>query len=103
MARGRQRWRRARVVCALLLFYLLSYVVLSALGTYRIDISGRTRFPSGVGLTDCELWQPLGMYHKRYLSVGGTWSTTADLPGYLYALLITADRAWVHKSHYLFE
>ena len=103
MARGWRRWRRARVVCALLLLYLLSYVVLSALGTYRIDISGRTRFSSGVGLTDCELWQPLGMYHKRYLSVGGTSSTSADPLGYFYGPLIAADRAWVHKSHYIFE
>jgi hypothetical protein len=106
MARGRG-WRRslkrfAIVMLLILSAYLLSYGVLSALGRYEWDISGRTRLGT-IGLTDCELWQPKGMYFKQHLSVDGTRMVVADLLGYFYAPLICADRAWVHRSHFLFE
>jgi hypothetical protein len=103
MARGSRRRRWGRIALAAALLYLMSYVVLSALGAYRPDISGRMRWAGGMGLTDCEFWQPLGMYHKGYLSVGGTRRTSADPAGWLYAPLISVDRAWVHKTHFYFE
>jgi hypothetical protein len=103
MTRKRRLRRWLFLGCGLALLYALSYVGLSALGEYRPDVSGRTRWASGVGFTDCELWQPLGIYHKRYLTVGGTRTTSANPLGWFYAPLVAADRAWVHESRYLFE
>ena len=69
MARGAIRRlfrRRTRLTLggAAVLLYILSYVILSALGSYEPDVSGRTRFAGGPGITDAYFWQPKGVYSK---------------------------------------
>ena len=100
----RSRLKRGVIVLSIIVpAYFISYAVLSALGGYQPDVSGRMRYLGGMGVTDCVLWQPKGVYFKRYLSIRGTTEVSADLLGYVYAPLISADRAWVHPTRFYFE
>ena len=103
MVRHRRRRKWIIVGCVTLLLYVLSYVLLSALGGYQPDVSGRTRFAGGIGLTDAYFWQPYGVYSKPYVDFTGKTRLVASPLGYFYAPMVAADRAWVHKNQFLME
>ena len=92
---------RRRLTFALggLFAYVGAYVPLSCSGAYRVDMSGRQRWSSGLALMDAEFWQPKWMYFRTYTDVRGDAVSSGNLLGWLYSPLIMIDRAWVHEDH----
>lgn len=100
----KRRIKRIFIVCgALLLLYIASYVVLSAMGSYRWSQSGRLRYSFGLSVTDIEIWSPRGMTWEPFRNIYGADTTRGDLLGYLYSPLIALDRAWLHPTIKIFE
>jgi hypothetical protein len=97
----RRAWKRVLWVAGALAVYCGSYCVLSAMGDYRIDMTGKRRYWGTVAWMDCWHWQPKGCYMRTYIGPGGDRTTTFSGLGSIYAPLILLDRRWVHPSQYL--
>src|SRR4051794_34635235 len=98
-----RRTRRPLLVAGItLVVYVASYLPLTLLGEYRIDMTGRQR-PWGLALMDVDLWQPKATYFRVYTSVSGDTGCSSDFLGTVYAPLILLDRAIWHRSHFIFN
>ncbi len=90
------------VLIVLPLLYAASYLPFSALGGYRFDQSGRLRYPTGLSISDLEMWHPLwAWYQPGFVDVRGATVTRGNLPGLIYAPLIRLDRRWRHPTRIL--
>ena len=98
------RLRKIGVNFALLLsFYVGSYALLSACGSYRGRPSGEMRYGFGLAVTDLSLWCPAGMIWERRKSIDGEYVIDADLAGWFYYPLIQLDRTWFHPTENYFD
>lgn len=94
-----KRFRQlARAAGVALLLYTLTYVGLSAAGSYRRDMSGERRYAFGLALMDVDLWQPRWCYFRVYRDVRGSRSMGGNAMGLLFAPMILLDRATVHPT-----
>ena len=83
------------LVCA----YLSIFITLDLMGAWYFTQSGTLRDSGGtcLAVTDQLIWQPaLCYYQPNFRDIEGHSVTRADLPGYLFAPLIAADRYFVH-------
>ena len=97
----KSRPKQASLCCALVLTaYLVSYLILSALGGYRFDQSGELRYASaGLSVSDLVMWHPAGCWYQRRLrGITGDHTSRGNFLGYLYSPLIVLDRALVHRT-----
>ena len=83
--------------------YVGSYVILSYYGGYVQTQSGLVRFNWGFSVTDIHQWQPRFAFCQRFRQVDGNWILRANFLGYIFAPLILADQAVVHKTVHLFN
>ena len=86
---------RSAVVFAL---YVGSYLALTLLGDYRLDMTGRLRM-NGLAMMDTDLWQPRGMYFRVFINISGRTRPEGSLVGMIYSPLIMVDRALWHHDH----
>ena len=96
---AKSKRKRLTLALAALAVYVIAYIPLSYFGAYRVDMSGRQRWPTGLALMDAEYWQPRGMYFRIYKDISGNTVPSGNLLGWLYSPLILVDRALVHYDH----
>jgi hypothetical protein len=83
-----------------LILYIGSYCVLSALGENRFGQSGRARYGStGFAASDIVIWYPKFLsYQADFMGVSSEIRTRGNGLGYFYSPLILLDRKLVHKT-----
>ncbi|WP_339685643.1 hypothetical protein [Gimesia maris] len=102
----RKLWKdllSAFLIC--LIFYVSVYIVLSCLGGYDFNQSGKVRYhSSGLAVSDISTWTPKGCrFQYRFKNTRGEYVSRGNEPGYLFAPLIMLDRRFFHPNEVLIE
>lgn len=100
-AKPKKTMRKRLLLCGallLLLLYVGSYCVLSALGGYSPAKTGNYRLNVGTAFFDIQLWFPRYGYAQLYTKIDGTRTVHADNIGLFYCPLIILDQQYIHKS-----
>ncbi|MHC4474706.1 MAG: WG repeat-containing protein [Planctomycetota bacterium] len=99
----RLTWRRVLVgVLCIVIVYVGSYCILSALGRYIFTQSGNYRYSFGLSVTDIVQWQPKYAFGQRFLNIAGKDTFRAGPLGLFYLPLILFDQKYVHKTFGIF-
>ena len=102
MKRSKRR-RRTVWISALLIVYVASYAVMSALGGWHWSQTGKLRYGFGFPVTDVIRWKPAGLTWEPFRNVAGDDTSRGNPQGYLYSPLIRIDRAWFHPDRPIFN
>ena len=91
----------AFLIC--LIFYVGVYIVLSCLGGYYFNQSGKVRYHSiGLAVSDISTWTPKGCWFQyRFKNTRGEYVSRGNELGYLFAPLIMLDRRFFHPTEVL--
>ena len=88
------------VALGLLTLYVCSYLPKSYYGGYYFSQSGKSRYATGMSVSDIVIWHPGGLWYQYpFINIHGNRTSRGNLQGYFYAPLILLDRAFWHKAY----
>ena len=93
------------VLLICLVLYVGVYIVLSCLGGYYYNQSGKLRYPGILlAVSDISTWNPKGCWFQyRFINTHGESVSRGNDLGYLFAPLIMLDRRFFHPTEVLIE
>lgn len=107
MSPARQKLLKALLLAFLicLVLYVGIYIVLSCMGGYYFNQSGKVRYRSiGLAVSDISTWNPKGCrFQYQYINLRGESVSRGNELGYLFAPLIMLDRRFFHPTEVLIE
>lgn len=99
-----QRNRKIQICLLVLLFYCISYIILSELGDYEITTSGKIRYIKDLAVMDRQKWKPKFVKGELFRDVKGKLVVkSCNFLGAFYSPLLYLDRKLFHKTIRYFE
>ncbi|MDF1746485.1 MAG: hypothetical protein P1V19_22500 [Gimesia sp.] len=85
--------------------YVVTYIILSSLGGYYYNQSGKVRYRSiGLSVSDITTWNPKGCwYQAKFKNTKGIYVSRGNDLGYVFSPLIILDRKYFHPTQILIE
>jgi hypothetical protein len=86
------------IASSIVVFYVLSYAVLSLTGGWVVSESGMRRWNFGLATADILIWQPRYGACQWFIGVDGSGQLRGTKLGYFYTPLILLDQRFVHRT-----